>query len=201
MSDFLHNLRNGNVGNRYDRPRKNYENQQYRPMDRHQGRDKRSGAQRKTHPSEQLTLIKKILEEIQESQRELVRSARERATAEKRMADALEAIAGRLAGTLVADAPNPDPMPLEAEPTVPAAEAAPEISPAPEPVEPAGGPEPAVEAIPDRREAALAAIHQLREQGLTYEKIARQLEAEKIPTISGRGRWRGQAVSKLLAEI
>ena len=41
-------------------------------------------------------------------------------------------------------------------------------------------------------------IKSLREQGYSYEKIARHLEENNVPTVSGRGKWRGQAVSKLI---
>jgi hypothetical protein len=41
-------------------------------------------------------------------------------------------------------------------------------------------------------------IREMRAQGFSYDKIARQLDAGNIPTPSGRGKWRGQAVSKLL---
>jgi hypothetical protein len=45
---------------------------------------------------------------------------------------------------------------------------------------------------------AVDIIRDLRGQGLSYDKIARQLDMDNIPTPSGRGKWRGQAVSKLL---
>jgi hypothetical protein len=48
-----------------------------------------------------------------------------------------------------------------------------------------------------QRDELVSMIQGLRGQGLSYEKIARQLEENQIPTISGRGKWRGQAVSKL----
>ena len=41
MSDFLHNLRTGNI-KRYDRPRKSYDNPQYRhPQDRQYNKDRK----------------------------------------------------------------------------------------------------------------------------------------------------------------
>jgi hypothetical protein len=43
-------------------------------------------------------------------------------------------------------------------------------------------------------------IRDMRAQGFSYDKIARQLDMENIPTPSGRGKWRGQAVSKLLKQ-
>ena len=47
MSDFLHNLRTGNL-KRFDRPRKSYDNPQNRnPNERHSGKD-RKGRRRKS---------------------------------------------------------------------------------------------------------------------------------------------------------
>jgi hypothetical protein len=43
-------------------------------------------------------------------------------------------------------------------------------------------------------------IKDMRAQGFSYDKIARQLDMDNIPTPSGRGKWRGQAVSKLLKQ-
>ena len=161
-------------------PRKNYDNPQYRSTDRHSGRDKRGGAQRKPHPSEHLTLIKKILEEIQESQRELVRAARERTAAEKRMADALEAIAGHFSGSQLAAAPSPAPAePVDTE-TTPLTEAAPaEADPAETAADAPDDSEPTDETARNRRETAMSLIQELRSKGMAYEKIARHLEAKQ----------------------
>ena len=200
MSDFLHNLRNGNANNRYDRPRKNYDNSPYRPTDRHNPRDKRNGNQRKPYPSEQLTVIKKILEEIQGNQKELIQAARDRAVSEKRMAEALEAIAAHLVtipSGKATEVAEPIPAPAEAEEVVETeAEIKAEIEAAP--ADEHG--EPSLDPALDRKKEALAIIHPLRKKGLTYEKIARHLDTQGIPTVSGRGKWRGQAVSKLIAE-
>jgi hypothetical protein len=51
---------------------------------------------------------------------------------------------------------------------------------------------------PTQRDDLRTMIIGLREKGFSYEKIARHLEENQIPTISGRGKWRGQAVSKLI---
>jgi hypothetical protein len=52
-----------------------------------------------------------------------------------------------------------------------------------------------VERDPDE---ILRIIKELREgQGLSFEKIANHLNENGISTLSGRGKWRGQAVSKL----
>ncbi len=46
--------------------------------------------------------------------------------------------------------------------------------------------------------APIDMVREMRAQGFSYDKIARQLDMDNIPTPSGRGKWRGQAVSKLL---
>lgn len=50
------------------------------------------------------------------------------------------------------------------------------------------------------KEDLMAMIREMRATGLAFEKIAGELEQRKIPTVSGRGKWRGPAVSKLLKE-
>ena len=46
--------------------------------------------------------------------------------------------------------------------------------------------------------AVKARIHQLQDQGLSYAKIAAQLQAEGVPTLSGRGGWQPGMVRKCL---
>lgn len=48
------------------------------------------------------------------------------------------------------------------------------------------------------REKAMKIIKAQRKKGLSFEKIARHLESQKIPTFSGKGSWRGQTIHKLL---
>ena len=50
------------------------------------------------------------------------------------------------------------------------------------------------------REAVLAAIRSLRENGLSFSAIAARLTENDIPTFSGKGRWCGQTVHKLLKQ-
>ena len=47
------------------------------------------------------------------------------------------------------------------------------------------------------RESILERIGAMRKEQLSYEKIARTLEAQGIPTFSGKGAWHSQTVSKL----
>jgi len=55
-------------------------------------------------------------------------------------------------------------------------------------------------APPLDRDAIVARARQLREAELSYQKIAAQLNAEGVPTISGIGRWHPGSVGALLTE-
>lgn len=50
----------------------------------------------------------------------------------------------------------------------------------------------------ERRSALIRKIVKLREQGLTLTKIADQLNADKIPTFSGTGKWHPSTITMLL---
>ena len=50
------------------------------------------------------------------------------------------------------------------------------------------------------RDGLMARITSLREMGASYKKIAEILEEEAVPTLSGRGRWSAQTISRLLKE-
>ncbi len=52
---------------------------------------------------------------------------------------------------------------------------------------------------PTPRHVVVRRAHALRADGLTIREVAAQLEAEGIPTGSGRGRWSTSAVRRLLA--
>jgi hypothetical protein len=46
--------------------------------------------------------------------------------------------------------------------------------------------------------AVLARLRQMRSEGKSLEKMARELNAEGIPTLSGEGRWQKGTLQKLL---
>jgi hypothetical protein len=65
----------------------------------------------------------------------------------------------------------------------------------------APGPMPAAVVDPVQRKAALVTrLRALKAQGLTLQAIAQQLNAEGVPTISGRGQWQAGTVGNLLQE-
>jgi len=53
---------------------------------------------------------------------------------------------------------------------------------------------------PARQAALVARVHDLRTKGFSLQGIANQLNAQGVPTLSGRGTWTPGAISHLFAE-
>ncbi len=178
MSDFLHNLRTGNL-KRFDRPRKNYDNPQHRNQnDRNYGKDRKSNYHKKVHTGDQLLEIKKSIENIAQTVENNFKVQEKTAAALERIATVLEAANGiKPAGTVAREESTAQ--------TVAKSQIIPEPA-----KEPAGATR--------SDDTLLATITAMRNEGVSFEKIAAELEKREIPTASGRGKWRGPAVSKLL---
>jgi hypothetical protein len=212
MNDFLHSLRN-NKDKRFDRNRKSYDSPSYRSNDRMNNSDKRKKGPYRPQQNEQaqayaainklLPTIKTLLESLTEDRKKLIEAEERKATAMEAIAsflkqlsggatdalpvlesiesfcenDACEAVGGE-SSLVPEDAEmQADEQGVDTEEEKPAAEAGQQTS--------------------MGRDELVPMIQALREQGFSYEKIARHFEENQIPTISGRGKWRGQAVSKL----
>jgi len=212
MNDFLHSLRS-NKDKRFDRNRRNYESPSYRSNDRMNNSDRRRKGSYRSQQNEQsqayaainklLPTIKTLLESQNEDRKKLIEAEERKAAAMEAIASFLKQLSGGTVDTLPVlesiesfcenDTCEP---PQEASPSVPEdagmqteeqlADAR-EEKPVPE-----TGSHP-----PLQHEELVAMVKGLRAQGFSYEKIARHLEENQIPTVSGRGKWRGQAVSKL----
>jgi hypothetical protein len=104
----------------------------------------------------------------------------------ERIADALVAISGKSGGIAKAETAAPAPPPPEVlsdtEPEVQARK---------------DGADPTLPTVSTGRETAMDIIRIKREEGESFDRIAEYLESERVPTISGRGRWRAQSVSRL----
>jgi hypothetical protein len=213
MNDFLHSLRS-NKDKRFDRNRRNYDSPGYRPNDRMNTSDRKRKGSYRSQQNEQaqayaainklLPTIKSLLETLNDDRKKLIE-------AEERKASAMEAIAvflKQLSG-LTGDAlpvlesiesfcendtcePVQEEAALVREDDGIQTEKKREFSEERASDAANGSPKPV------QRDELVTMIVGLREQGFSYEKIARHLEENQIPTISGRGRWRGQAVSKLI---
>ncbi len=185
MNDFLHSLRTGK-DKRYDRTRKGNDNVPYRPLDRHNGMDKRKrGNYTKSNVAENAYLtIAKLLPPVKTLLETIVEDKKDFLAIEERKAEAMEAIAlylQKLAGT-GNGAVDPIDLQNETAEILTSTAVSESMDEVPAPVEMT------VEVM----------IGDMRAQGFSYDKIARQLDMDNIPTPTGRGKWRGQAVSKLL---
>lgn len=185
MNDFLHSLRTGK-DKRYDRTRKGNDNMPYRPGDRHNSMDKRKrGSYTKNNVAENAYLtIAKLLPPVKTLLETIVADKKDFLAIEERKTEAMEAIALYLQKLSGAGSGIKDPIVTQNE----TAENSANI-----------GFSDNVDEAPSQVEMTPAEmIRDMRAQGFSYDKIARQLDMDNIPTPSGRGKWRGQAVSKLL---
>jgi hypothetical protein len=170
MDDFLHNLRSGNLRKPNTGNRRQYNDPQNKhPNRRVADRRKRDFDQRLAADS--LETIKDLLTQLTAAQQQLADAQEQRAAAEARTAAALERIAASLDST---------PSGNSQAATASAA------NPDPAPL--------AVSEAPDLEER----ISALRDQKLSYARIAEQLNQEEVATPSGRGRWRGTTVQRVL---
>lgn len=199
MNDFLHNLRTAK-DRRYDRGRKPFDNTAQHPFKRSRNAETRKGNYRKNGTGDQLAALlnetlpdfKNRMDEIAESQKRMAQAAERRAEAEERKARALEAIAGYVEQLLPSTG-------QQATVAVPPAEGQARVTGPIDADVPAEAP-PAELVVPSDKQQALKLIESMRAEGESYARIAEHLEAKGIPTPSGRGQWRGPAVSKLLRE-
>jgi recombinase len=55
-------------------------------------------------------------------------------------------------------------------------------------------------ALPDPKAAVLQRLRVMQSEGLSLQAMANRLNAEGIPTLSGKGRWRKGTIGNLLAQ-
>ncbi len=201
MDDFLHNLRTGK-NKPFDRNRKQFDNNGYKNPERQGPNDnRRKEAFQRSPPTDHFPAIKKLLGDITDGQRRQAEIDERRATAEERIASAMEKIAlGFYEKNLTPPASQPEMKTDWQSRVVPEVEKPVHVS---QPVIPegigAGKTETASDAIKPGmdRKSVLEMIGAMRKEQFSYEKIARTLEAQGIPTFSGKGAWHSQTVSKL----
>lgn len=198
MDDFLHNLRTGK-NKPYDRNRKQFDNNGYKNPERQGVNDNRRKEPFQRSPVvDHFPAIKTILGDISEGQRRLAEIFERRVSADERIASALEIIASGFLNKdsefiptssppkIASDSPITDF--IEAESAI-QADAEFTIS-----------PDETLNDLNDTgldRNNILDMIVAMRKEQMSYEKIARTLESQGIPTLSGKGAWHSQTVSKL----
>lgn len=187
MDDFLHNLRSGNL-KQPDRNRRQYGDPQYKGPQRRTSQERRKKDHDNGLQAEILSTIKELLKNLHESQRRMVKAMDERNKTESRKIKALLQIAECLDNISLKNKSNTVSPHLQTLKN----EKVPEKKPATVPFEAKSS-----SAISD----AGTMICQLRDRGFSYAKIADTLEAEGIPTVSGKGHWRGQSVQRLYLKV
>ena len=192
MDDFLHNLRMSK-DRRFDRGRRPFDNQNYR---KGRGQDNRKGNYRKTPHvdrtaaliSEALPGIKAKLDELVDQQKRLAKAGEQQAQAEERKAQAMEKIANALVQSGAIALTDESPDQAKEMPALSVIETSP----------PADNVRIENESSPT---TLIDLIQAMRAKGLSYSKIADDLNAQEMPTVSGRGKWRGPMVSKICREV
>jgi DNA-binding transcriptional MerR regulator len=192
MDDFLHNLRMSK-DRRFDRGRRPHDNQNYRK--RH-GQDNRKGNYRKAPNvdrtaaliSEAMPGIKAKMDELVEQQKRLAQAGERQAQAEERKAQAMEKIANALiqsGATALTDESPDQAMEMPALSLVETSSPGDDVK----------------NEKASNADTLIDQIQAMRANGLSYSKIAEDLNAQNMPTTSGRGKWRGPMVSKICREV
>lgn len=175
MTDYIQNFRN-NTDKWFDRNRRPYNGgPRGSSNSRRQSIDKRKGHQHFTDSQgENLSAIKTLLENIAENQKRQTDIEEKKVLAEERKAVAFEDICECLKELVGSNS-------FSLKKKEPEYEIADENG---------------IEISDPDREMALNLIATMREEGATFDEIALQMEKEKIPTFSGRGKWHAQTVHK-----
>jgi hypothetical protein len=200
MDDFLHNLRSGNLKSP-DRNRRQYNDTQYKGPQRRNMPDRRKREQDIPAQTESLQAIKEILKSMLDNQKSMTEAIEIRNRTEIQKASAIEKIALMLealmpqANEMAAPQTELQTTPQAELQTTPQAELQPAPPEAQDP--PLIQPEPESLASEPANKDAATIICRMRNEGLSYAKIAEHLEAEGIPTVSGKGKWRGQSVQRI----
>ncbi len=201
MDDFLHNLRSGKLKHP-DRGRRDYSDYKG-PQRRSSGTDRRKHEHYKKVKTDHLLLIKDILETISQNNRRIADALETRSAAEERKAAALESIAEGLRFSLNFKPSDKtiETTPAESEPESPepAAKTA-------EPVESDSTPKSTIDKTAKKlrdkdRMNVFKIISKRKDEKDSWEQIARYLVSESIPTLSGKGKWRGPVVKSFFNKI
>ncbi len=189
MSDFLHNLRSGKF-KQNERSGRSYKDPQHR---RSQWRGDTDGRKSPHHASNDIVLeLNKALKDIAASHRRFADAYESKVRADERRAAAMESIAkfikqrfGSGSESLEEDREEDRAgSESKSEPGTPAIHA-----------------EQTLKTTDFDRKNLPNHILELRKDGMSFEKIAQHLESNGVPTLSGRGTWRGPAISKLCKEM
>lgn len=191
MDDFLHNLRSGKL-KQPDRGRRDYTD--YKGPQRRSTTERRKPDYYAKVTGENFALVKGSLDILAGNQKRIADAMAVREKTEARIADALETIAS-IMGRHVGDQ---DVMSQRSEPAEPEPDkdAMGSLVPS-EVVDDRPGIDTSNEMLSDEdKPKLLDIIAAMRTEGDSWEKIARHMDDQSIPTVTGKGKWRGTAIKK-----
>jgi hypothetical protein len=191
MDDFLHNLRSGKL-KQPDRGRRDYTD--YKGPQRRAGNERRKPDYYAKVTSENFALVKGSLDILAENQKHIADAIAAGEETNTRIADALEAIVDMMKGLPGnADVLSTDRGPSQVKPETDTVDStALDDKVETRPAFGAGKKKPGG----DHKSEILDIIASMRGEGNSWEKIARHMDDQNIPTVSGKGKWRGPAIKK-----
>jgi hypothetical protein len=191
MDDFLHNLRSGKL-KQQDRGRRDYTD--YKGPQRRVSSDRRRTDYYAKVTSENFALVKDTIDGLARQQKRIADALTERTGTASRIADALESIASMMGRHLGIEGPSPTRKAARSEKSD--ADAAGDAHSTSEGVTSDDEGMSAGPLDDQSRPKILDLIAAMRASGNSWEKIARHMDQKSVPTVSGKGKWRGPAVKK-----
>jgi hypothetical protein len=217
MDDFLHNLRSGKL-KQPDRSSRPYSDSNYKSVQRRNIMDRRKRDYANKDSLERMEAIKEILESLSESQKRMADAYEARTRAEERKVRSLELLAQNLYRMLNPNAKNVEELfadppsggepdigngtTMEIENSTDDAQNTNRVSAeAPGYAEKNNSEGHANQVKENNWQGLINLISKLREQGNSWEFIAREIADKGYPTVSGRGTWRGAMVKNFFEKM
>ena len=189
MDDFLHNLRSGKL-KQADRGRRDYTD--YKGPQRRAGNERRKPDYYTKVTNENFALVKDSLEVLANCQRRIEDKLSELSKTGLRIAVALETLAGHGKSLSLSSTTTSLPESATTEPIEENENNAVQAD-LPDKQTRISGKKKLEEADKPR---LLDIISTMRVEGKSWEKIATHMDEINIPTISGKGKWRGASIKK-----
>lgn len=180
MDDFLHNLRSGKL----KQPDRGRSHSDYKGPQRRVANERRRTDYYAKVTGEHFGLVKDAIESLAGQQKRIADALVANENAQTRIADALETIAAKLGAQQMETVSATDGQPTAADVPPPVASSDLEWT--------ASG----TKLADEDRPKLMHIIATLRNDGQSWEKIARHMIEKSVPTVSGKGTWRGSAVKK-----
>ncbi|WP_319526291.1 hypothetical protein [uncultured Desulfosarcina sp.] len=182
MDDFLHNLRSGKL----KQPDRGRSHTDYKGPQRRVSNERRKTDYYAKVTGDHFALVKDALESLAEQQKRIVEALTANENTQTRIAEALEAIVARLGGQVTNKAAIPAEQPTVDDVSFAAPESESDLE------WQAFG----TKLTDENRPKLMQIIATLRQDGQSWERIARHMIEKSVPTVSGKGTWRGAAVKK-----